>query len=150
MNNPKITIEDALTVARDEGVPVEILKLIEKELRKLAEQEKAGRVPAEKSKSQYVVLLDDAEGQFEGKSFLGWVVKMSADLPPQVALDRAKVAGRSFNESKKGRKLPVKSIREVFAGVARKFWKREEDEGKKVIPQTKEPVLIMPTKGGLT
>lgn len=150
MSNPKITIEDALTVARDEGVPVETLKLIEKELRKLAEQEKAGRAPAEKPKSQFIVLLDDAEGQFEGKSFLGWVVKMSADLPPQVALDRAKAAGLAYNQSRKGQHTPVKSIREVFAGVARKFWKREEDEGKKALPQTKEPVLIMPTKGGLT
>lgn len=147
--DPKITISNALTVIRDEGVPPETLKIIERELLKLAKQEKEEKAPAERTKTQLVVLLDDSEGKLSGQSFLGWVVKIDAESPPQVALDRVVAAGRTFNETKKGKRVPVKSVREVFSGVARKHFK-DENPAHRTVPQTKEPVLIMAVKGDLT
>lgn len=145
----KIDLDTVQATLRDQGVPQDKITAILRDLTAAIEEEKADRKSAPKGKTQLVVLLDDPENQFEDKAFLGWVVKMEVDGVPQSAPDRVKAAGLSFNKSRKGRKHPVKSIREVFAGIPRKFFK-EEDVTRKTVPQTKEPVLIQPVKGELT
>jgi hypothetical protein len=143
------TVRESLVQA---NVPAEAIKQVLADLEKVAKEEKESRAGKSKSKTQYVVLLDDAENQFEGRAFLGWVVQMEDSAVPMAALDRAKAAGRAYNESlhkkRRGKRTPVKTIREVFAGVPRKFWK-DEVVTHKTAPKTKEPVLIQPVKGEL-
>lgn len=145
----KIDLDNVAAEMRDNGVPAETIKQVIKGLEKTAQEEKEERKSTPKTKTQLVVLMDDSEDRFKGQAFLGWVVKMEIDGVPQSAMDRVKAAGLAFNKSRKGRKHPVKTVREVFAGVPRKFYK-EEDVTRKTMPQTKEPVLIQPVKGDLT
>ena len=119
-----------------------------KEIKQAAEEEKADRVSeGPKGKNALTVLLDDSENLFSGRSFMGWVVQMPAEDAPMLALDRARAAGKAFNETKKGRKRPVKSISEVFSSVPRKLWKNGSDI--KTMSKTKTKILIQPTSGEL-
>lgn len=119
-----------------------------KDIKQAAEEEKADRASeGPKGKNTFTVLLDDSENLLSGRSFMGWVVQMPAEDAPMLALDRAKAAGKAFNETKKGRKCPVKSISEVFSSVPRKFWKNGSDV--KTMSKTKTKILIQPTSGEL-
>ncbi len=113
-----------------------------KDLTKAAEEEKADRAESNgpKAKSQLVAIIHNPGGQMKVAPMLGWIVQMPADDAPQLALDRAKAAGKAFNESKKGRKKPVKTVEEIFSFVPRKFWKNGSDT--KTIPKTKQRILF--------
>jgi 16S rRNA C1402 (ribose-2'-O) methylase RsmI len=149
MSNPKVSIEDVLAAAREAGVPAELIKVMEKDLLKAAQEEKNARVPKSKSKTQFVVLIDDPENKLEGQPLLGWVAQIEDEAPQMALVDRVKAAARAFNESRKGRKRPVKNIRETFMSVPRKFFK-DGIEGHKTLPKTKEPVALIPVTGELT
>lgn len=120
-----------------------------KDLQKAAEEEKEERAmdKGPKLKNALTVLLNDPENVLEGRSFSGWIVQMTEETPQALALDKARAAGHAFNQSKKGRKRPVKTLGEVFEGVPRRFWKTETDT--KTIPKTKVQILIQPTDGSL-
>ena len=120
-----------------------------KEIKQAAEEEKSERDADKgpKKKNQLICLINDPENQLNGKAYTGWVVQMDADTPPMAALDKARAAAHAFNQSKKGRKKPVKNLLECFSSVPRKFWKNGEDV--KTLSKTREPVLFQPTDGSL-
>jgi hypothetical protein len=119
------------------------------DLQRAAEEEKNDRAAEKgpKLKNAFTVLLNDPENVLKGRSFSGWIVQMTEETPQALALDKARAAGHAFNQSKKGRRLPVKNLGEVFEGVPRKHWKTETDT--KTVPKTKHQILIQPTDGSL-
>lgn len=127
----------------------ELAAKVIRDIQKAASEEKEERAAEKgpKKKSQLVCLINDPENQLNGKAYTGWVVQMDADTPPMAALDKARAAGHAFNQTKKGRKKPVKSLLEVFSSVPRKHWKNGEDT--KTMSKTREPVLFQPTDGSL-
>jgi hypothetical protein len=120
-----------------------------KEIQAAAAEEKEERAAAKgpKLKNAFSVLLNDPENVLQGRSFSGWIVQMPEETPQALALDKARAAGHAFNQSKKGRKNPVKTLGEVFADCPRKFWKTDTDT--KTVPKTKVQILIQPTDGSL-
>lgn len=129
----------------DKQLAAKVLKDIQKAAQEEKEERAAGKEP--KLKNAFTVLLNDPENVLQGRAFSGWIVQMPEETPQALALDKARAAGHAFNQSKKGRKRPVKSLGEVFEGVPRKHWKTETDT--KTIPKTKYQVLIQPTDGSL-
>ena len=105
-----------------------------------AENEASGR-----SKWQYVVLLNNAQGivPADVPVMYGWVVKIPEDDVPMDAERRAIEAGRDFNMSPKGRRIPVSNLGESLQCVGRKIMR----EGHGLQVQTKEAVCCMVVNG---
>lgn len=134
---------------RQNGADKDLIAKTVKDLNQAAKEEKEERAAEKgpKLKNAMTVLLNDPENVLQGRSFSGWIVQMTEETPQALALDKARAAGHAFNQSRKGRKHPVKSLGEVFEGVGRKYWKTETDT--KTVPKTKVQILIQPTDGSL-
>ncbi len=74
---------------------------------------------------------------------------MEADAAPQAIVDRIKGAATRFNESKKGRKRPVKTVGEVFQSVGAK-WFKDDSGATKTQVKTKDAVGIITVKNDLS
>jgi hypothetical protein len=101
------------------------------------EEEKAPPV-----KKQFVVMVSDPKGELEGKDFVGWVLQLPEEDSPLSAEERLIRSAYEFNMSKKGHRMPVKTIAEVCEHVGGKYTKEQA-----VWVKTKEPVYILRTGG---
>lgn len=95
-----------------------------------------------KAKQQFVVVVYDPEGELEGKEFTGSVVQIPEDESVYTAIERLQRAGYEFNTTKKGRRMPVKTIGEICEHVPAKVLKEQ-----KIAVKTKEPVFLLRTDG---
>ena len=95
-------------------------------------------------KKQHVVLVSDCEGELADKELVGWVFQIPEDKPMTGIVDQIVRASKSFNKSKKGRRLSVETIGEACESVSAKIFKEHD-----VWVKTKEPVLIIPVKNSL-
>ena len=100
------------------------------------------REPPEKK--QFVVILNDPYGKLPktGFEFSGWVVQIPEDDDPRSALEKLHCAAHDFNQTPKGRRMPIKTITEACEFGSAKLFKE-----RKIWVRTKEPVLVLPTNG---
>lgn len=70
----------------------------------------------QKIKKQFVLI---ANGDF------GWALQLNEGEDPATVVDKVKRVGATFNLSRKGKKIPVKTIGEVFENVPRRFFVTE-------------------------
>ena len=100
------------------------------------------REPPEKK--QYVVIVRDPYGKLgaTGFEFSGWVVQIPEDDDPHSALEKLHCAAHDFNQTPKGRRMPIKTIAEACEFGSAKLFKE-----RKIWVRTKEPVLVLPTNG---
>ncbi len=136
-------------------VDIELVKMVltrnEVETRLVAgiiqelQQEQAAEVDEEKEKpvkKQWVVVVYDPEGELEGKEFTGSVVQNPEDESVYTAVERLHRAGYEFNTTKKGRRMPVKTVGEVCEHVPARIAKEQ-----KIWIKQKEPCFLLPTDG---
>lgn len=102
------------------------------------------REPPEKK--QFVVILNDPYGKLAetGFEFSGWVVQIPEDADPHSAPRRLYGGAYDFNQTPKGRKMPLKTIGDACEFGSAKIYKEH-----KLWIKTKEPVLIIPANGKL-
>ena len=100
------------------------------------------REPPEKK--QYVIVVNDPYGKIPatGFEFSGWVVQIPEDDDPRSALEKLHCAAHDFNQTPKGRRMPIKTIAEACEFGSAKLFKE-----RKIWVRTKEPVLVLPTNG---
>lgn len=98
-------------------------------------EEKAPRV-----KKEHVVVVSDPNGVIKGVDITGWVLQIPEGESPALVLEKVFRAAYDFNNTPKGRRLPVGTVGEAFESVAAKFFK---EQGLWV--KTKEPVLVVRT-----
>jgi hypothetical protein len=91
-------------------------------------------------KKQFCILVSDTKGELEGKDLVGWVLQIPEEDSPATVTDRITKAAYEFNQSPKGRRLPVKTIGEACESVSGKFFKDQ-----KAWVKTKVPVLLITT-----
>ena len=115
----------------------DILKELQQEMAADQEEEKDPPV-----KKQYVVVVYDPEGELEGKELTGSIVQIPEDESVYTTVERLQRAGYEFNTTKKGRRMPVKTIGEVCEHVPAKLFKEQS-----VWVKTKEPCFLLPTNG---
>ena len=89
-------------------------------------------------KKQFVMMVSDPEGELEGKNYTGWILQIPEEDSPFVAEERIIRSAYEYNASKRGRRMPVKSIGEACEAVPLRFQKEQN-----VWIKTKEPVLIV-------
>ncbi len=134
-------------------VDLELVKLVltrnELDVRQVAQilddiqVEVAAQVDEEKPppvKKQFVMMVSDPEGKLEGKDFTGWVLQIPEEDSPYVAEERLFRATYEHNATKKGSRLPVKTIGEACEFITAKHFKEQN-----VWVKTKEPVLLVRT-----
>ncbi len=100
------------------------------------------REPPEKK--QFVVIVNDPYGKLPktGFEYQGWAVQIPEDDDPHSALQKLHCAAHDFNQTPKGRRMPIKTIAEACEFGSAKLFKE-----RKIWVRTKEPVLVLPTNG---
>ncbi len=91
-------------------------------------------------KKQFVMMVSDPEGKLEGVDLVGWVLQIPEEDSPYVTEERLFRSAYEYNMSKKGRRMPVKTIAEVCEHVSSRITKEQ-----KVWIKNKEPVLLLRT-----
>lgn len=105
-------------------------------------QELAAQVDEEEKpppvKKQFVMLVSDPEERLAETHLVGWVLQIPEEDSPYVVSERLIRSAYEFNQTKKGRRLPVKTIAEVCEHVPVRITKEQN-----VWIKTKEPVLLV-------
>ena len=112
----------------------QIMEDIEVELKNQTDDEEK---PPPKKK-QFVMMVSDPEGELEGKNYTGWILQIPEEDSPYTAEERIIKSAYEYNASKRGRRMPVKSIGEACEVVPLRFQKEQN-----VWIKTKEAVLIV-------
>lgn len=124
----KIDIDSILLVLKDNGIEQEKLKKITTELEKVAEDKKDSRATnaTPKAKQQYVILALDEENKLKDMNLVGFCIQIPDGDDTATVLTKIKDATKDFNENtRKGKKSPVKSLSDCALYVSRKFTKRQ-------------------------
>lgn len=119
----------------------QILEDIRFESKQVADED---REPPEKK--QFVVILNDPYGKLPktGFEFSGWAVQIPEDDDPHSAIRKLTYGAYDFNQTPKGKRMPLKTIAEACEFGSVKIFKEH-----KIWIKTKEPVLIIPTNNKL-
>ncbi len=119
----------------DVRVVSQIIEDINVELATSVDEEKPPAV-----KKQFVVMVSDPLGQLKGKDFTAWVLQIPEEDSVYTTEERLFRSAYDFNQTPKGRRLPLKTIAEVCEHVPTRVSKEN-----KVWIKTKEPVLVLAT-----
>ena len=137
----KVDLELVTMVLTRNDVETRLVADIIKEI----QQESAAETDEEKEpvvKKQYVVVVYDPEGQLEGMELTGSIVQIPEDESVYTAVERLHRAGYEFNTTKKGRRMPVKTVGEVCENVPARITKEQ-----KIWVKHKEPCFLLRTDG---
>jgi hypothetical protein len=93
-------------------------------------------------KKQFTVLVSDPNGELDGKDLVAWVLQLPEEDSPYVAHERLVRSAYEFNQTPKGRRMPLKSIAEVAEHCSARILKEQN-----VWVKTKEPVHLVRTEG---
>ncbi|GHB94763.1 hypothetical protein [Cerasicoccus arenae] len=93
-------------------------------------------------KKQFVMMVSDPDGKLEGLDLVGWVLQIPEEDSPYVSEERLFRCAYEYNMTKKGRRMPVKTI-----GEACEFTPARIAKEQKVWIKNKEPVLLVRTGG---
>jgi len=130
------------------GGTQDLARKIIADIEKAAEEDKANREPAKRGKSRLHVLLLDPDGVVPKDTLVCWVVKTESEVSSDLVLGRINDAATAYNQSKKGKRIPLKSLGDAIQNCPRKFYKRENPAEKTFI-QTREPISVVSTGNSL-
>lgn len=135
---PKIDIAKVAEIIKKNRIdPATTRRIIEEmNLAAQPDPEKEEKAPA--AKKQWVILQNGPA--------LGWVLQIEENASPATVGDRIRAAAHAFNDSKKGRKVPVDSIGEALENVPARWFKTEEN---RTSVKTKLPVIVVQTDNKL-
>lgn len=136
----KIDMELLKTVMRRTEVDARIAALIIEELQQEIQEQEQEKEPTPQLKKQFAILVSDPEGHLEGLELAGWVVQLPEDTSPLTTVESITAAAYDFNQTPKGRRMPVCSIGEACEAVPARFFKEQQ-----VWVKTKEAVMVVRT-----
>ncbi len=148
----KIAIEDVQAALEETKVEPETQEKVLEQLKKVIEEEKEHRAhnKGAKTKTEFGVILYDANGELKGKEFTASIYSVKEGFDHGTVLTKISEASRAQNEAKskakrksKG-KTAIETIGEAFSALKRKFIKEKE-----VNLKTKEPVRVTITDNKL-
>lgn len=91
-------------------------------------------------KKQWVVVVSDPNQELKDKDFVAWVAQIQEDESPFTIEEKLFRSGYAYNTTKRGRRIPARTIQEVCEFVPAKILKEQA-----VWLKTKEPVLVVRT-----
>lgn len=89
-------------------------------------------------KKQFVILVSDPEAKLEGMELVGWVLQIPEEDSPYVSNERLIRSAYEYNQTPKGRRLPLRTIGETCEHVTTRITKEQN-----IWIKTKEPVLLV-------
>jgi hypothetical protein len=122
----KIEINIVAASLKKHGIEPAILREIVEELNYEASPDADEDIKPPAPKKQFVILLSDPEGKLPKQDLVGWCVQIPENASPFSTMDRVFKAADSFNLSKRGRLLPVKTVGEALESVSAKYLKETE------------------------
>lgn len=137
----KVSIEDVEQILQQSKLDAAVVNKVVSALEQLAEEAKEDKAPVQKNKFRHGVVISDPENKLAGVELTAVVVKMEESKDMTQAVEKIKAAAKDFNNnSRKGKKNPVKAVFEACGAIASKFFKSQEI---KIL--TKEPVMVIVT-----
>lgn len=137
---PKIEVNQVAEILKKHKIDPALLREIVEELNVAVQPDPTEEDKPPPLKKQFVILLSDPEHKLPKVDLVGWVVQIPEDTSPITLRERIFKGAYDFNASKKGRRLPVKSVGEALEAVGSKFFKECE-----LWVKTKEAVSVMIT-----
>jgi hypothetical protein len=113
-----------------------IMEDIEQEMKVIQEE----NPPTPRVPKQFAILISDPEGNIPSTDFTGWVLQMPEEDSPAILEGQIHKAAYDFNQTPKGRRMPVKTIGEACEAVPARILKEHQ-----LWVKTKEPVIILKT-----
>jgi hypothetical protein len=137
----KVDIDIVQKILKESGVDVRVAAEILNQIRDAVAEEAVER--EKPAKKQMLVLVSEPE---EGlpKDLTGWVVQLLEDDDPREVADKILDVSKAFNDSPKGKRVPVESFGDAVQSIPGKFF-RESD----LWIKTREPVRIIPVKNSI-
>lgn len=111
----KLSIEQLRELLKAQGLAPEIIKKAIQDAEKLIASEAEEKAPA--IKKQYVIMISDPDGKLIDISLAGWVLQIPDDTHPSLVEERIHKCAYAYNETKRGRLLPVQSIGEALEAI---------------------------------
>ncbi len=141
MSNPKISLEDIVSVINGSKIdPKERVEII-KELNAIADelaQEKADNKGEKKPKGKFVVLIKSDDASLQAKLAQGgYIIQVADQSDTSTLYSRIQTAARSHNDSCKRPKNRVNTFPEAMEKIKRKYSKEQN-----YLIKTKLPVEI--------
>lgn len=145
----KISLEQVEATLAENKVPKETATKVIEDLKTAIEEEKrlkdADPHKTPRTKNEFGVILYDNTGELTGKDFVASVFQIPTGSDMGIVLDKIRTIAKAHNENtRSGKKNPVKTFTECFEFVKRRFWKEEN-----VLNKTKEPVRVLITNNEL-
>ncbi len=97
-----------------------------------------GADAGQKTKWEYVIVLNDKENYLKDKEIAGWVVQQEENADAGLILSKLSDAAKDQNESAKRKKNKLASLEDIFDGLKAKFLK-----SKKVRIKTKDLTRVI-------
>lgn len=99
--------------------------------------------PQPRQKKKFVLVASDPKELID-RDLTGWALQIPEEDPPWTVMERIAEAAAEFNQTKKGRRMPVKTVGEACEMVPARIFKEHG-----LYIKTKEPVEVLPTKNRL-
>ncbi|MEX0324818.1 MAG: hypothetical protein AB3N33_01885 [Puniceicoccaceae bacterium] len=113
-----------------------IMEDIEQEIKVQKEE----NPPAPRVPKQFTILISDPEGTLPSADLTGWILQLPEEDAPMTVESQIHKAAYDFNQTPKGRRMPVKTIGEACEAVPARIFKEHQ-----LWVKTKEPVLVLRT-----
>ena len=113
---------------------------LEQEMKILQEE----NPPVPRVKKDFAIMISDPEGVLPKDDLVGWVLQLPEEEPPMALEGQIHKAAYDFNQTPKGRRLPVGTIGEACEAVPARIFKEHN-----VWVKTKEPVLVLKTDNAI-
>ena len=117
-----------------------IIEELEQELKIMQEE----NPPAPKVAKQFAILVSDPNGEMPKTDLAGWVVQLPEEDAPMTLESQIHKAAYDFNQTPKGRRMPVQTIGEACEAIPARIFKEHQ-----VWVKTKEPVLVLRTSNAI-
>lgn len=117
-----------------------IIEDLQQELKVLQEE----NPPAPRVPKQFAIMVSDPEGILPKADLTGWVLQMPEEDSPMTLEGQIHKAAYDFNQTPKGRRMPVQTIGEACESVPARIFKEHQ-----VWVKTKEPVLMLRTDNAI-
>ncbi|MEX0330940.1 MAG: hypothetical protein AB3N64_05895 [Puniceicoccaceae bacterium] len=113
-----------------------IMEDIEQEIKVQKEE----NPPAPRIPKQFTILISDPERTLPNTDLTGWILQLPEEDAPMTVEGQIHKAAYDFNQTPKGRRMPVKTIGEACEAVPARIFKEHQ-----LWVKTKEPVLVLRT-----
>jgi len=129
-----IKIDEVSEVLKNQKVSDPTIKTIIDELKKRENMKKT--IGGSKSKKEYAFIINSSN--------VGWPVQIEEGADSSKVLDQMKAAIKEYNESKRGLKMPIKTMGAAFDSLPRKH-----SVNQKIWIKAKSPVNVVTTDNSI-